>query len=139
MAATNVAARSREEAVEAPADTSELPRVPGELGEFSKAAEKFERVEPPERDEQQRLPLAAFKSPGFLAANSAARDAFTDVVLFPGHVFIAPGRYRDIYNLDRIFDVEPDTKSPDGLYLIPENYLVKGVAFDQAREEAKAR
>jgi hypothetical protein len=135
----SVAPRSRAETEEAQADKAPVTTVPGELGEFASAAEKFERVEDPEEKDEETLPLRAFKSEGFLAANGAARDNFENVVLFPGHVFISPGRYRNIYDLDDIYDVNPNTKSPEGLFLIPENYLVRGVQYDRARQEAKGR
>lgn len=74
--------------------------------------------------EAAKLPQSAFKSQGFERANGAARDAFANVVQYPGSVFAAAGRYHNIKDLEDVYDVEPGNVVPDGLYLIGDNYLV---------------
>lgn len=70
------------------------------------------------------LPREAFDSEGYKGANLAAKAEFDSVVQFPGYRFIAPGRYRNIYDLDDVYDAEDGTQVPDGKYLIGENYLL---------------
>jgi hypothetical protein len=107
-------------------------RQPGSLGEFD-ASDRLEAVEPPPPpSDAPRLPAEAFDSPGFMVANAAARAAFDTVVLAPGHEFNFPGRYRNIDNLDDVYDVGPGMRIPDGLFLIPENYLLAEPERDRA-------
>lgn len=81
------------------------------------------------RQEPRRLPDDVRESAAFKAANSAARDAFANVVRFPGSRFVDHGgRYVNIYDLEDVYDVEPNSVVPDGLYLFPVNYLERDPA-----------
>lgn len=112
-------------------------RQPG--GEFAAAAaERMERVEPPPpAEEAEGLPSNLYDSPGFRAANDSAKANFESVVRRPGYVFIAPGRYHNVENLEEVFDVAPDTRVPEGLFLIGDNYLLRGRAREQALERGR--
>lgn len=70
------------------------------------------------------LPEKAYYSAGYFTANAAARDSFENVVHGPGYIFPSSGRYRNIENLDDIYNVEPGQVVPAGIYLIGDNYLV---------------
>lgn len=79
-----------------------------------------------EKHERTRLPDDAFESAAFKAANNAARDSFASVVRRPGDKFVDHGgRYVNIDNLSEVYDVEPNSVVPDGLFLFPVNYLVR--------------
>lgn len=105
------------------------------------AAEEQERVRsleqaPPPEDERKlpELPDGAYDSEAFRAANSGARDSFASVVRRPGHIFRDHGgRYVNIFDLNEVYDVEPGTIIPDGLFLFPVNYLVRDGDERQAR------
>lgn len=120
------------ELASAPADEDEN-RQEGAIG--SENIDKLEDVEPEPEPQLNLLPDEAFGSDGFKVANGAARDSFDSVVLGPGHVFTAPGRYYNIHNLDEVVDAVSGKRIPDGLFLIPENYLLPATI----RERALAR
>lgn len=84
----------------------------------------FDKVETPDEDNRPHLPEGFENWEGFKKANNSARESFGFVIRYPGSVFAASGRYHDAQNLDKVYDVAPDMIVPDGLYLIPTNYLV---------------
>lgn len=53
-----------------------------------------------------------------------ARLRFADVVLLEGERTVAPGRYRNVDDLDEVVEVQQDAVIPDGLRLISDQYLV---------------
>lgn len=80
----------------------------------------------PEENRRTRLPDSAYESAAFKAANNAARDSFANVVRRPGDKFVDHGgRYVNIEDLNEVYDVEPNSVVPDGLFLFPTNYLVR--------------
>jgi hypothetical protein len=89
--------------------------------------QRLEQAPPPEAEKDApALPDGAYDSEAFRAANSGARDAFGQVVCRPGHVFADHGgRYVNIFDLHEVYDVEPGTVVPEGLFLFPVNYLVR--------------
>lgn len=91
----------------------------------------FDRVEEPEGPQEQQLPEGWENWQGFKMAAGGARDDFRNAVLFPGHEFIAGGRYVDAQNVNKVFDVEPGMKSPEGLFLLGINYLVPSPEKDK--------
>lgn len=123
--------------VEAPRDDAEARAAarpadarPVEGAEAFQAS-GFDRVEEEEEAEGQRLPDGFEDWEGFKLANGAARENFTNVVLFPNFVFTAGGRYVDAQNVEKVFDVMPGEVSPDNLYLIGVNYLVSSKQRDR--------
>ena len=91
------------------------------LGAF---AADFDKAEDPDDPQEQQLPDGFEDWQAYKLANGSAREQFTSVVLFPGHEFVAAGRYVDAKNVSRVFDVEARHIIPRGLYLFPANYLV---------------
>lgn len=109
---------------------TDVPVAPAPEGTKAAAEENVKRLEqapPPDEPEPlPELPEGAYDSQAFRAANSGARDAFAAVVRRPGHVFRDHGgRYVNINDLKEVYDVEPGTIIPDGLFLFPVNYLVR--------------
>lgn len=100
----------------------------------------LEREKP--KEEERRgvaLPDNAFESAAFRAANSAARDAFRTIVRRPGSRFVDHGgRYVNIFDLEEVYDVEPNSVVPDGLFLFPTNYLERDLD-DATEREARVR
>lgn len=84
----------------------------------------FDKVEQPEEQAAPLLESWAFESEGYTLANPAAKADFDNVVLFPGHMFLAGGRYHDIRNIENYFDVSAEQVVPEGLFLIGTNYLI---------------
>jgi len=109
---------------------TDVPVAPPTEGTREAAEEDVKHLEqaPPPEDERElpELPKGAFDSEAYRAANSGARDAFGQVVRRPGHIFRDHGgRYVNIFDLNEVYDVEPGTIVPDGLFLFPVNYLVR--------------
>lgn len=141
--------RERTGQVVAPVDTipgTDIPVAPDPASEGTRqaadSAGKVRVLEAPKPEEQERridrLPREAFDSEGFRAANGAARDSFASVVCFPGHRFVDHGgRYASIYDLNEVYDVEPNSVVPEGTYLIPVNYLERDAALVANRRDAR--
>jgi hypothetical protein len=118
---SDVEAPLSDEQARAQARPADASAPEGDTAFFSSG---FDRVEEEEGPQEQRLPDGFENWQSYKLANPAARENFTNVVLFPEFEFIAPGRYVDAQNVDKIFDVMPGEVSPEGLYLFPINYLV---------------
>lgn len=84
----------------------------------------FATVQPEAAVEPETLPAGFEEWAAYKRANASAREAFAQVVFFPGTVFRAGGRYHDAQNLDAVYDVNEGQIVPEGLYLFPSNYLV---------------
>ena len=84
----------------------------------------FDKVEDNNEDTRPTLPDNFEEWQGFKLANGSARDNFAFVIRYPGSVFAAGGRYHNAQNVDEYFDVEEGHIVPDGLFLIPTNYLI---------------
>lgn len=103
--------------------------VKGEEYQGAFAAD-FEKVEGWGATEvPESLPAKVRNSQDIKALNANARDNLVSVVLRPGHVFSAPGRYHDITNVEKKYDVEPGHKLPEDTYVVSERYLLS--AYDR--------
>lgn len=102
---------------------------------------KPKELSPPEREDapaRVRLPDEAFNSDGYKAANAAARDAFSSVVLRPGYIYPdhgGRGRYVNIFDLEDVYELKGGDLIPDGLFLIGTNVLLR----DEEREDRLRR
>lgn len=85
---------------------------------------EFKKVEDSNEDNRPVLPEGFEDWQGFKLANGSARENFAFVIRYPGSVFTAAGRYHNAQNVDEYFDVEDGHIVPDGLFLIPTNYLI---------------
>lgn len=90
-------------------------------GDFQ--ASGFRRVEEASAPEVRHLPEDFESWPGYKVANASARADFENAVLFPGHVFIATGRYVNVQDVSKVYDVMPGEVSPDDVYLLGSNYI----------------
>ena len=103
-------------------------------------ASGFDRAPEPEEPQSQQLPEGYEDWPGYKIANGSARADFLNAVLFPGHIFIAGGRYVNVQDTDKVYDVTPGEVIPDNVYLLGVNYLVPGPERDKIlRGERPAR
>ena len=84
----------------------------------------FEKFEADTSDTRPVLPDNFEEWQGFKLANGSARENFAFVIRYPGSVFAAGGRYHNAQNVEEYFDVEEGHIVPDGLFLIPTNYLI---------------
>jgi hypothetical protein len=98
-----------------------------EEAEAAREVRRLEQAPAPEpAPEVPALPEDAYNSEAFRAANSGARDAFAQAVKRPGTVFVDHGgRYVNIFDIAEVYDAEPGTIVPEGLFLFPVNYLVR--------------
>lgn len=108
-------------------DTAVAPAPEGTKQAEETAGKRLEQAPAPEPGPARpELPEGAYDSEAFRAANSGARDAFGQVVVRPGDVFRDHGgRYVNIFDLEDVYDAEPGTVVPEGLFLFPVNYLVR--------------
>jgi hypothetical protein len=53
-----------------------------------------------------------------------ARARFADVVLHEDEIANAPGRYRNVDDLDEVIEIQQGARIPDGLRLIADHYIV---------------
>lgn len=81
----------------------------------------------------ESLPSSVRNSKELSQFNQSANDNLSSVVLRPGHIFTAAGRYHDVTNVENKFDVEAGQKIPDGLFLVSERYLKS--AYDRGLAE----
>lgn len=84
----------------------------------------FKKVEDEDNDPRPVLPEGFEDWQGYKLANGSARENFAYVIRYPGSVFAAGGRYHNAQNVEEYFDVEEGHIVPDGLFLIPTNYLI---------------
>lgn len=105
-----------------PADAS---RIEGDVkGVTDLRPATFEKVEDNDEDTRPVLPDNFEDWQGYKLANGSARENFAFVIRYPGSVFTAGGRYHNAQNVEEYFDVEDGHIVPDGLFLIPTNYLI---------------
>lgn len=67
----------------------------------------------------------------FLNAN--ARENIDGAAIRPGHRFTAPGRYHDLRDIEKYYDVEAGSILPDGVYVTSERNILSEYDRKQLR------